>query len=221
MRCDEVRARLDDLLEETLPSDKRALVERHLAACRDCSDELEELRRMLERVTDLPREIAPSRDLWPEIEARLEPSRTVVRGRFGGSRWLAAAAALVAAVGLVLIAYSVGLRHAGTRTATAVRATPLAVPAALSETSFAEAEAEFQTARNALLTALASRRASMSPETLQIVDDNLRVIDEAIERISSALVEDPLNPRLANQLASAYRRQIELLQRANRLPAET
>ena len=61
----------------------------------------------------------------------------------------------------------------------------------------------------------------MSPETLRTVDDNLRVIDEAIERISSALVDDPLNPRLANQLASAYRRQIDLLQRANRLPAET
>jgi hypothetical protein len=60
----------------------------------------------------------------------------------------------------------------------------------------------------------------MSPHTQRVVDDSLRLIDEAIARISVALVDDPLNPKLANQLAGAYRTQIELLQRATALPAE-
>jgi anti-sigma factor RsiW len=221
MRCDDVRPRLDDLLEGTLPRDERAQVELHLAGCGGCSKELEELTRLLERTAELPREVAPSRDLWPEIAARLEPSRTVVRGRFGTSRWLAVAAAVLAGVGSLLIAYSVGRHQAGPQTAATVDATPLAVPAGLSDTGFAEAESEFRAARDTLLASLANRRGSLSPETLRIVDDNLKVIDDAIERISSALVEDPMNPKLANQLASAYRRQIDLLQRANRLPAET
>jgi len=221
MRCDEARALLDESVDGALTAEDLARVKQHLAGCRDCSSELGELQRLLARTADLPREIEPSRDLWPEIAARLEPVQKVVRGRFGSTRWLAVAAAVVAAVGSLLIAYSVGRQQAGTRVVTTVEATPLAVPAGLSATDFADAEAEFQAARDALLATLASRRASMSPETLRVVDDNLRVIDEAIERISSALVEDPLNPRLTNQLASAYRRQIDLLQRASRLPAET
>jgi hypothetical protein len=60
----------------------------------------------------------------------------------------------------------------------------------------------------------------MSPETQRVVDDNLKLIDGAIVRITVALADDPLNPRLANRLAGAYRTQIELLQRATALPAE-
>jgi hypothetical protein len=99
-------------------------------------------------------------------------------------------------------------------------ASPLAVPASLGGTSFAVAEAELIDARDQLLAALDARRSSMSPDTQQVVDDSLQLIDEAIARISVALVDDPLNPKLANRLAGAYRTQIEFLQRATALPAE-
>jgi anti-sigma factor RsiW len=223
MRCEQVRNRLDDLLDGALPGDERARVEAHLAGCTECSGELEAIRRLLADISELPSEVETSRDLWPEIATRLEPRSTVVRGRFGAASrpWLAIAATVLAAIGSLVIAYSLGRQHSETRTVAVREATPLAVPASLAETDFAAAEVEFRAARDQLLAALASRSDSMSPETRRTVDANLRVIDEAIERISAALVDDPLNPRLANQLASAYRRQIELLQRANRLPAET
>ena len=53
-----------------------------------------------------------------------------------------------------------------------------------------------------------------------MVFDNMRVIDAAIERITAALDEDPRNLLLASQLTTAYQQQIELLRRANKLPAE-
>lgn len=223
MKCNEIRARLDDLLEGTLTGDERERVERHLAGCADCAGELEAVRRLVDSIAGLPDEIQPERDLWPDVEARLEPRSNLVRGRFREAerRWIAIAATVLAAVGSLLIAYTLGRQHSETTTVVARDATPLAVPAALSDTDFADAEAEFRSARDELLATLESRRDSLSPETRRVVDANLKVIDEAIERISSALVEDPLNPRLANQLASAYRRQIDLLQRANRIPAET
>jgi hypothetical protein len=46
------------------------------------------------------------------------------------------------------------------------------------------------------------------------------VIDHAMDRIAEALGEDPENEFLMKQLASAYRRQIDLMQRAVRMPAE-
>ena len=222
MRCDEVRGLLDDHADGALAAPAAARVDEHLAGCRECSAELEELRRLLALAADLPHEIAPSRDLWAPIAARLGASREVVRGRLGG-RWqwrLAAAAALVVAAGLLLIAYSLGRRHADVNLALALQASPAAVPASLGGSDFAVAEAELVEARDQLLAALDDRRDSMSPDTLRVVDDNLRVIDGAIDRISAALAADPLNPRLANRLAGAYRTQIELLQRATALPAE-
>jgi hypothetical protein len=128
---------------------------------------------------------------------------------------------MVVAAGLLLIAYSLGRQHArGPTAARGQQESPLVVPASLPETGVAEAEAELVKARNELLVALDARRGTVSPETLRVVDDNLELIDGAIERISAALADDPWNPRLANRLARAYRTQIELLQRANALPAE-
>jgi hypothetical protein len=78
----------------------------------------------------------------------------------------------------------------------------------------------YRGARDELMSALDARRSTMSTETLRVVESNLRVIDHAIARITAALSEDPNNPQLTYRLASAYRQQIELLQRATRLPAE-
>jgi len=222
MRCDEVRVLLDDYADGALAAGGAARVDDHLAGCPGCAAELEGLRRLLALAADLPREIAPSRDLWPTVAADIAGAPKVVHGWFSGSwrRGLAAAAAVVVAVGSLLIAYSLGRQHSGVRSALAPTASPLAVPASLGDPTFAVAEAELIDARDQLLAALDARRSSMSPDTQQVVDDSLQLIDEAIARISVALVDDPLNPKLANRLAGAYRTQIELLQRATALPAE-
>ncbi len=134
--------------------------------------------------------------------------------------WLAVAAVVAAAVGSVLVAYTVGRQQAQVVVVEKTE-TPSAVPAKAGGGSMSAVEVEFREARDELMVALVQREGQLSPETVAVVYDNLRVIDGAISRISAALGEDPENPMLAGQLTRAYQQQIQLLRRANRLPAET
>jgi len=222
MNCDFFRERLDDFIEGTLSAAEAAAVEQHATTCRGCADELERARTLLELVEGLPPWVDPSADLWPGIEARLETKDNVVRGRFGSQMrsWLAVAAVVAAAVGSVLVAYTVGRQQAQVVVVERTE-TPLAVPAKVGGGFMSAVEAEFREARDELMVALVQREGQLSPETVAVVYDNLRVIDGAISRISAALGEDPENPMLAGQLTRAYQQQIQLLRRANRLPAET
>jgi len=52
----------------------------------------------------------------------------------------------------------------------------------------------------------------------ETVVSNLEIIEAEIEAISEALARDPDNRRLAELLAEAYQRELELLQRAAALP---
>jgi anti-sigma factor RsiW len=221
MKCTRFRAELDDLVDGALSTASAADLERHAAACPVCAAALRQARELQAMLEALPRRVDPPADLWPAIERRLEPAAAVVGGRFGSPlrSWLAAAAVIVAAVGTVVVAYTVG-RHQAQTVMVERRETPSVVPARLGGNSLAGVEAEFQKARSELLAALEQREGQLSAETVEIVYRNLRTIDEAIERISDALGEDPGNPMLAGQLTRAYQQQIQLLRRASRLPAE-
>ncbi|MCU0302722.1 MAG: zf-HC2 domain-containing protein [Thermoanaerobaculales bacterium] len=215
--CDAVRSRIDDLLEGGA-GEAEAAVRAHLEACPACRDELEGRRRLAEAVSALPRSVAPERDLWPGIAARIE-QRRVVRGVFGGRlgdprRWATAAAAAAVLAVSVTAAYLVG---AG-RARVAVVEPPAPGPAAVQAT-YGGAADELERARDLLRAGLERRRDELSPETWAVVMDNMAVIDEAIARIETALADDPEDGRLNRQLALAYRRQIDLLQRASRLPS--
>jgi hypothetical protein len=73
MTHDETLERLDGLALGDLPQAERAEVEAHLAACAGCRAEAQAVRALLCDAAALPRGIAPPRDLWAGIEARLEP----------------------------------------------------------------------------------------------------------------------------------------------------
>jgi len=221
MNCKTVNERLDAYVEGRMTRPEAAELEVHLAACESCTRRMEGLRQVLDMASRLPRSVEPATDLWPGIAARLDRPGTVVRGRFGsGSRpWLAVAALLVLSVTAVLIAYTVG-RSQARQVVVQLRATPLAVPASLGSDSIESVTAEFGEVRAELLEALEQRRGTLSDETLSVVNDNLEVIDAAILRITAALETDPNNRLLRGQLTSAYQQQIQLLWRANRLPAE-
>ncbi len=106
--CDALDARLSDYLEGTLDAGARASVERHLAACARCASLVADLRAIAQHAGELP-ELVPERDLWTDIERRIEPAviplapaRTTHARRYTRSAWLGAtAAALVAATASV------------------------------------------------------------------------------------------------------------------------
>jgi anti-sigma factor RsiW len=217
MNCREIIDRLDDYLDGRLATADADELQRHLADCRVCADELDDIRDLRERASALPRSFEPSRDLWPGIASRISEGK-VVRGRFG-RRALIAAAAAVLIVSSVVTAYLIGRSQA-----VATAEAPEVAASGPSEVLLASFEGlgvdNYLATRAELMAALEARSHELSPETMDVVMDNLLLIDQAMDRIAAALGEDPENEFLMKQLAGAYRRQIDLLQRAVRLPAE-
>ena len=220
MNCQEFSAKLDDFVDGALPERERAAVARHRDRCPACRAAEARLALLVARAASLPRGIEPGRDLWPGIVARIE-KRNVLRGVFGGAgrlRWprlgaLAAAAAALVVVSSVVTAVLVARR--------APSPAPSGVSAGVTTASLqlAQVRGTYEAARAQLLAALAARRGSLSPATLKVVKDNLAIIDTAVHNMEQALARDPGNRELPALLVTAYQQEIDLLQRATRIPA--
>ena len=218
MNCQEWTDRFDEFLDDQLDAAEAKDLRAHLAGCPSCVAELESIRELRDLAAALPRSLEPSRDLWPGVEARISGAE-VVHGRFGRRALLAAAAAVVV-VSSVVTAYFIGRSQA-----VVVTAEPPAVveygPSKVLLASFEGLGVDnYLATRNELLDALDARKHELSAETMDVVNENLLLIDQAMDRIAEALGKDPENEFLMKQLASVYRRQIDLLQRAVRMPAE-
>ncbi|MFO7652545.1 MAG: zf-HC2 domain-containing protein [Candidatus Krumholzibacteriia bacterium] len=66
-----VRELLDEYLDGELSRAEQMAVEEHLAVCAHCRAVCEETEQLLARARDLRVEVAPGRDLWPGIAARI------------------------------------------------------------------------------------------------------------------------------------------------------
>jgi hypothetical protein len=108
MTCEQLEERLSDWLEHDVDAATRAALERHAAGCARCSTLVADFAAIRREAAALP-PLVPSRDLWPEIEARIQapvisldqPRRTrpaVDRGAGRRGWWMGAAAAGLVAV---------------------------------------------------------------------------------------------------------------------------
>ncbi len=220
INCDQVLSKLDDFVDQTLNETEATAVRTHLDLCPACLSEFKSIEELLIETRSLPRATEPERDLWPGIVENIE-RRRVVQGRFdrppattGRRLWMAAAAAAILVVS-VSIAYMAGLERGQPRIAHMPQQQSSIVQAA-----YGDPTSDLETARNQLRASLDQRQEELSQETWSVVMDNLVVIDDAIERIELAMADNPNDGRLNRQLKVAYRRQIDLLQRATRLPTE-
>ncbi len=110
MTCAEIRPLLDDFVDHELSAEREAEISRHLHDCAGCAGEVDDIRRLLARLSELPDEIAPGRDLWGPILARIaHPSRLRInhspadgRSAFRPSRMGFALAAAILGVVAVL-----------------------------------------------------------------------------------------------------------------------
>jgi hypothetical protein len=106
--CERFDERLSDWLEQNVDAGTRAALERHVAGCARCEALLADLAAIRRQAASMP-DLVPSRDLWPEIEARIQaPVITLDRSRAPGHAgvlwarrrrwWMGAAAAALVAV---------------------------------------------------------------------------------------------------------------------------
>ena len=170
------------------------------------------LRGVDEALADLPKSLEPARDLWPAIEAQLEP-----RAARGSRAWLWAAAA-----GVLLVVGSSLL------TATLLQREPARVagqPAtqegpAYATAAFGPGQAlgpGYDAARRDLLGTLSARIDRLPPDARRQLEKNLAVIRRASAEINAALALSPGDPLLEELLINTYQDELAVLASVNQL----
>lgn len=141
----------------------------------------------------MPRELSPARDLWPDIAAGIAPRRWPMK--------------LAAAVAIALL--SSALTFAVLRRPPAGSAAPLPQDARLIA---ARAEMERD---------LDERLQLLAPATQQQIRTSLATIRQANEDIRRALAEDPASPTLLKLLSSTWQQETQLYSQVARSTAPT
>ncbi|MDH3498174.1 MAG: zf-HC2 domain-containing protein [Gemmatimonadota bacterium] len=208
--CERIGVLLDDYLSGTLRAGDRTEVERHLEACPTCAREAETLRRLLADARALPRSIAPPRDLWRGIDARLEEERPARSGR----RFIRVRPRLLAAAAVVLVAVTAAV---AVQLARPPAQAPLAGGPAVTAPRYAAVAADYAAAVRELEASFVQRYDRLPPETRAVVSRNLAVIDTAIAEARAALAAAGPNPDLETLLWASYRAKLDLLGRATKL----
>ncbi len=244
-----VQALLDEYIDGGLAAEESGEVERHLASCAECAAEVESLLTLRARTRDLPREIAPGRDLWPEIQGRIQaaPRKVETPERLAGAadgvidlaarrgraiRWNGALGRAAAVIALIALSSGVTAYLLRGRGAAPVAVSPTATqPQAGGNVrlaadrrdlaTFRAGAGGFEGAVEALRTTFESQRDRLSPETVRIIEQNLAIIDRAIAESRAALEKDPNDPDLPLLLSGVYRQKLELLQQAVALQARS
>jgi len=165
---------------------------------------------LLAQASNLPQEIAPPRDLWPAIAAKLSKQSRAAPRRFG---WPAALAAgfLVAAISALL---TWGLmRDPDPEQASnllAGRAASQAAPLPVNYGPNSALGAVQLKARDDLLVQFRQRLNELPPETRETVVKNLAIIQRAADEIDAALSQDPASGLLNGLLLSTYQEELQI-----------
>lgn len=245
--CEEFEMLLPLYLEGEADAAERRTVERHAAVCARCSALLSDVEAIVHDAHDLPT-LTPPRDLWPDIEARIQPDVVPLsaarvekeeRARRVSPRWTTARLAAAAAA---LVVSTAGITYVATTHADSARTTVAAAPPSPGAIGAPDSQAARPgTAtsggvRNAsalsseqlydreiahLQTIVRERRSLLDPATIAVIQRNLAVIDTAIAQSRAALAADPNSRFLNEQLNSVLGQKVELLRTAALLPART
>jgi anti-sigma-K factor RskA len=226
MTHDVIRHLLDDYVTGDLSEDARDSVADHVAACAICSAEVEDLKRVITRASELPKSIDPPTDAWTNIRAAIDRDRAAAATESVVSRksqWrrpamLAAAAAIVAAImsSALTSLYLNSRSHDSSQTASRGDSAGRVTLA-----SFTIEENNYLRTAAALQDVLDQQETSLAPETVVQLKASLRTIDEAILEARNALARDPSNKLLVEMLSANYRQKVDLLRRSTEITRGT
>ena len=166
--------------------------------------------RKVGSLRELSPAIEPARDLWPQIEARINAERSTAapprpaRARAVPPRWLAAAAVVAS------VAVGVWIGRSGVEsTISASRATAAGAPTALDVAYVPDPRYEHD--RAALMRSLQARLAALPPPARVKVMASLAAIQRAKQDLQSALGKDPGNALLQELLVNTYQDEMRVL----------
>jgi len=161
-------------------------------------------------VGELPQHVAPARDLWPGIEARLhETSAEEAKPTSRPVRWGLPVAVGSLAAALVLGVW-IGRGFAPGPAGPTLSAHPMAAGLELLDATYLP-DAQYRQQRDALLASLDSRLAGLPPETQQKVKADLATIHDSMRDIQSALGRAPGDALLGELLINLYHDEMRVL----------
>ncbi len=167
-------------------------------------------KRKIRSLRDLPREIAPPRDLWKGIEAQITaPPQITVKAPSHRLRYLAAAAVIVAlAVGVWIGRVMLPVPGAVTPAVTAANV-PVDEPGAFHAAYVMGPKYINQRAQ--LVQDLATRLARLPPESRAKVLSSLQAINDSKRDLERELGKDPSNALLQELLVNTYQDEMRVL----------
>ncbi|MGH9408834.1 MAG: anti-sigma factor family protein [Vicinamibacterales bacterium] len=225
MACAQYLSSIHDLVDVTIGSIRRAELELHLDQCDECRALVADLDRIRDAAADLPLVAAPDR-VWLQLAGRLRQEGRIhdtatVAPRYTARVWLAAAAAVIIAVGASMYLVMPRL-HLGARTALAPVAAsvaqkaagnaagPASVESAQSEVD--QAQMQFENAITDLEKVTKANQKALDPTTAATIDKNLNIIDQAIAENRAAVRTEPTSVAARSTLFDALRQKVALLQ---------
>ncbi|HEX6928817.1 MAG TPA: zf-HC2 domain-containing protein [Gammaproteobacteria bacterium] len=208
MNCEQFNDRLDDWLDGEMPAADARILEAHAANCVACQAAVTSARRLRQAVAALPASREPSRDLWPDIESRLE-----ARARRNWPRALAAGVAMIAVFAAGMLASRLLLQEQAV--------TPRLADHTVQETrndlpSLADARNILPASHVELIEAAAP---ADGRGTEQALLRNLLIVNLAIRDTQAAITDDPANADLRELLLGLYAEENRILAQAERLRA--
>jgi hypothetical protein len=171
---------------------------------------------LMAAAAELTTEVAPERDLWPDIEQAIsqpaKPSRTV-----WNSVWAQAAAVLLLVGGSSGVTYLALTNDADTVSPVTEGPTLVFETASASFGSMYHLGPDYQDARRSLAVKVDEELSRLTPEERAEVQKNIDVIRTAIEDINKALEAEPDNELLQKLLLDTYREELNLMMRVDNI----
>ena len=221
MTCEQHLVWIQEAVDGTIGSIRRAELDAHLAECAACRALLHDLQRIHDAAADLPA-IAPPDRAWLQIAGRLrlegrihEDAVAPRPARRPYVAWLAIAAALIIAAGSAVML--VVPRNTPPSQAPAAAAAP--APGATAEVASVEAvnaveaaQAQFEKAIADLEKVAKANQQALDPGTSATIEKNLGILDQAIADNRAAVKSEPASVAARETLFDALRQKVSLLQ---------
>ena len=185
--------RLQQWIDQELDATASASARQHLESCGECRRRCDDLKAVIRGSEALPREIEPTHDLWPGIEARI--ARTSGAFHRLPPWWQLAAAAAVLAVGVWIGSQWFQGPQVPTET----------------DQAYLALSSEVDKLRNQLEVLVTQRGDQFDAATVVAVKETLTTLDSANEEFARALEQDPANRRLQSMRASSTKKEAHVL----------
>ncbi len=158
----------------------------------------------------LEKDVPPGRDLWPDIEARIQSEPRETKEQKGqGSYLMRIAAVVTLMVASSLLTWVVTSNQQPPSEGVLDQIAQFGEGYVLGP-NYIQARAE-------LTVPWEQRMATLSPETRKIVEENLNEIQMALNEINEALVKDPSSVLLQQLLLTTYQRELEMFNNVYRI----